>query len=115
MRPRFRVGFGLTSSGSGRVRAEPTRPDSISAWVKTSTIFTLCVFTFLKKNKFCLSVLAADIPLHKLNHPFLKSLFAVMGKILLLKTAARACVAKLASQKEEQIQDFGKKSFFNCG
>ena len=30
MRPRFRVGFGLTSSGSGRVWAEPTRPDSIS-------------------------------------------------------------------------------------
>ena len=29
MRPRVRVGFGLTSSGSGRVRAEPTRPDSI--------------------------------------------------------------------------------------
>ena len=28
MRPRVRVGFGLTS-GSGRVRAEPTRPDSI--------------------------------------------------------------------------------------
>ena len=30
MRPRFRVGFGLTSSGSGRIRSEPTRPDSIS-------------------------------------------------------------------------------------
>ena len=34
MRPRFRVGFGLTSSGSGRVRAEPTRPDSISGTLK---------------------------------------------------------------------------------
>ena len=31
MKPRFRVGFGLTSSGSSGVRAEPTRPDSISA------------------------------------------------------------------------------------
>ena len=30
MKPRFCVGFGLTSSGSGRVRTEPTRPDSIS-------------------------------------------------------------------------------------
>ena len=29
-RPRFRVGFGLTSSGSGRFWAKPTRPDSIS-------------------------------------------------------------------------------------
>ena len=29
MRPRVRVGFGLSSSGSGRVRAEPTRPDPI--------------------------------------------------------------------------------------
>ena len=29
MRPRFRIEFGLTSAGSGRVRAEPTRPDSI--------------------------------------------------------------------------------------
>ena len=45
------------------------------------------------------SFLSADIPLHKLNHPSLKSLFATM-----------ACVAKLASLKE-QIQKF----CFNCG
>ena len=51
------------------------------------------------------SFLAADIPLHKLNHPSLKSLFARMGKVLPSETAARACVAKLASQKEEQIQE----------
>ena len=50
------------------------------------------------------SFLAADIPLHKLNHPSLKSLFATMGKVLPSETAARACVAKLASQKE-QIQE----------
>ena len=51
------------------------------------------------------SFLATDIPLHKLNHPSLKSLFATMGEILPSETAARACVAKLASQKEEQIQE----------
>ena len=51
------------------------------------------------------SFLAADIPLHKLNNPSLKSLFARMGKVLPSVTAARACVAKLASQKEEQIQE----------
>ena len=51
------------------------------------------------------SFLAADIPLHKLNHPSLKSRFARMGKVLPSETAARACVAKLASQKEEQIQE----------
>ena len=45
------------------------------------------------------SLLAADIPLNKLNHPSLKSLFATMGKVLPLGTAARACVAKLASPK----------------
>ena len=39
------------------------------------------------------SFLAADIPLHKLNHPSLKSLFATMGKVLPLVTAARAYVA----------------------
>ena len=50
------------------------------------------------------SFLAADIPLHKLNHPSLKSLFARMGKVLPSETAARACVAKLASQKKKQIQ-----------
>ena len=38
------------------------------------------------------SFLAADIPLHKLNHPSLKSLFARMGKVLPSETAARACV-----------------------
>ena len=51
------------------------------------------------------SFLAADIPLHKLNHPSLKSLFATIGKVLPSETAARTCVAKLASQKEEQIQE----------
>ena len=37
-----------------------------------------------------------------------------MGKVLPSETAARACVAKLASQKEEQIQELlrdKKKSF----
>ena len=59
------------------------------------------------------SFLATDIPLHKLNHPTLKSLFARMGKVLPSETAARACVAKLASQKEEQIQEVlrDKKNF----
>ena len=32
MRLWFRVGFGLTSSGSGRVLAEPAWPDSISGF-----------------------------------------------------------------------------------
>ena len=60
------------------------------------------------------SFLAADIPLHKLNHPSLQSLFATMGKVLPSETAAWACVAKLASQKEEQIQELlrDKKIFF---
>ena len=68
------------------------------------------------------SFLAADIPLHKLNYPSLKSLFATIGKVLPLETAARACVAKLAaracvaklaSQKEEQIQELLRdKKFF---
>ena len=62
------------------------------------------------------SFLAADIPFHKLNHSSLKSLFATMGKVLHSETAARACVAKLASQKEEQIQELLRdKNFFNCG
>ena len=63
------------------------------------------------------SFLAADIPLQKLNHPSLKSLFATMRKVLPSETVARACVAKLASQKEEQIQELlrEKKIFFNCG
>ena len=60
------------------------------------------------------SFLAADISLYKLNHPSLKSLFATMGKVLPSETAARACVVKLASQKEKQIQDLlrDKKKFF---
>ena len=36
-----------------------------------------------------------------------------MGKVLPSETAARACVAKLASQKEEQIQELLRnKKFF---
>ena len=59
------------------------------------------------------SFLAADIPLHKLNHTFLKSLFAAMGKVLSSETAARASVAKLAYKKEEQIREllFNKQIF----
>ena len=57
------------------------------------------------------SFLAADIPLHKLNHPSLKSLFATMGKVLPSETAARACDAKLASQKEEQIEQIDPTSY----
>ena len=59
------------------------------------------------------SFLAADIPLYKLNHPSLKSLFATMEKVLPSETAAQACVAKLASQKKEQIQELPRdKKFF---
>ena len=62
------------------------------------------------------SILAANIPLDKLNHPSLKSLFATMGKVLPSETAARACVAKLASQKEQIEELFRHKNFFfDCG
>ena len=39
-----------------------------------------------------------------------------MGKVLPSETAARACAAKLASQKEEQFQELlrDKNCFFNC-
>ena len=50
------------------------------------------------------SFLAADTPLHKLNHPSLKSLFTTKRKVLLSEIAGRACVAKLAFQKIRQIQ-----------
>ena len=58
------------------------------------------------------SFLAADIPLHKLNHPSLKFLFATRGKVLPSETAARACVAKLASQKEQIQELLGEKKIF---
>ena len=59
------------------------------------------------------SFLAADIPFHKLNHPSLKSLFATIGKVLPSEPAARACAAKLAIQKEEQVQELPRgKNFF---
>ena len=51
------------------------------------------------------SFLAADITLHKLNNPSIKSLFATMEKVLPSESAALACVAKLAFQKKEQIQE----------
>ena len=79
------------------------------------TFFQLDQVNF--KEQVVSSFLAADIPLHKLNHPSLKSLFATMGKVLPSETATRACVAKLASQKKEQIQELlrDKKHFFSCG
>ena len=62
------------------------------------------------------SFLVADIPLNKMNHLSLKFLFATMGKVLPLETAALVCVSKLASQKEERIQELLRDNFFfNCG
>ena len=59
------------------------------------------------------SFLAADMPLHKLNHPSLKSLFARMGKVLPSQTAARACVAKLDPKKRNKFKNyFVTKNFF---
>ena len=59
------------------------------------------------------SFLAADITLHELNYPSLESLFATMVKVLSSETAARTCVAKLASRNEEQIQElFRDKKIF---
>ena len=46
------------------------------------------------------SFLVADIPLHKLNHRSLKSLFATIEKVLPSEIVARVFVAELASQKE---------------
>ena len=47
------------------------------------------------------------------NKSFFKVSFATMGKVLPSETAARACVAKLASQEEEQIQELLRdKKFF---
>ena len=58
--------------------------------------------------------LVANIPHYKLNYPSLKSLFAKIEKVLPSETSARACVAKLASQKEKQIKKLLRdKSFFN--
>ena len=61
------------------------------------------------------SLLAADIPLHKLNHLFLKSQFVTMRKVLPSKTPARAYVAKLASEKEQIQELLRDKKYFNCG
>ena len=44
------------------------------------------------------SFLDTDIPLYKLSYPSSKSLYATVGKVLLLETALRACVAKLVSK-----------------
>ena len=55
------------------------------------------------KEKFVSPHLAADIPLHKLNHPDLKYLFATMGKLLLSQIEAGASDAQSALQKQNQI------------
>ena len=69
-----------------------------------------CKQTFLQldqvnfKEQVVSSFLVADIPLHKLNHPFFKVSVCYNGKVLPSETVARACIAKLASPKEEQIK-----------
>ena len=65
------------------------------------------------KEKLVSLFLTADIPLHKLNYPALTFLFAAMKKLLPTETAARASVAQLASQKEENIRKlFRNKKVF---
>ena len=65
------------------------------------------------KEKVVSSFPAADIPLHKLNHLSLKSLFATKEKVLPSETAVRVSVAKLAYKKEKQIRElpFDKQIF----
>ena len=65
------------------------------------------------KEKVVFSFLASDIPFQTLNHPALKSLFGTMGKPLPSDTAARASVAQLANQNEENIRELlrDKKEF----
>ena len=69
------------------------------------------------KKKVVFSFLAADIPLHKLNHPALKCLFVAMEEPLPSETAARASVDQSASQKENirELLWRDKKSTFDCG
>ncbi|CAK8685761.1 unnamed protein product, partial [Clavelina lepadiformis] len=59
--------------------------------------------TFIEQaptKKFTDKVVSADIPLHKLNHPALKSLFATTGESLPLRL-----LLELARQKGNEIQD----------
>ena len=53
----------------------------------------------------CLFILGCRYPTSYTKPFFLKSVFATMGKVLPSESAARACVAKLVSQKEKQIQE----------
>ena len=65
------------------------------------------------KKKIVSSFLAADISLHVLNHPVLKSLFVAIGKSLPSEIAARASVAQLVSQKEENFLELlREKKYF---
>ena len=61
------------------------------------------------KEKVVSSFLAADVPLHKLNHPTLQFLFVAMGKPLPSKTATGARIAQIASQKEENLRELLQK------
>ena len=49
--------------------------------------------------------LAADIPLQKLKHTTLKSMFATIENVIPSETSAWASVAQLASYKENQIRE----------
>lgn len=53
--------------------------------------------------------LAADIPLFKLNHPKLRSLFEANGKALPSESTARACVETLALREEARIRELLKE------
>ena len=65
------------------------------------------------KKKVVSSFPAANIQLHKLHHPTIKSLFVAIRKPLPSETAARASVAPLASQKEENIRELPRyKKYF---
>ena len=57
------------------------------------------------KEKVVSSFLVADIPLHKLNHSSVKSLFVAVGKPLPFETAALVSAAQLMFQKEENIRE----------
>ena len=64
------------------------------------------------KEQVVFSFLAANISLHKLNDPSLKSLLATMRKVFPSETAYRACVAKINISKRTNSKITSYNFFF---
>ena len=86
--------------------------EKVSNTIENANLFTTRSSKF--QGTCCLFILSCRYPTSETEPSFFKVPVCFNEKVLPLDTAARACVAKVAFQKEQIQELLRNKNFFNC-